>query len=73
MIITATTEITESDTRATRLAVLEAQVCEARDDIRVARLCDDLSLAFDALESLATLMQHALQELGHLATETSPR
>ena len=73
MTITATTEITEFDTRATRLAVLEAQVCEARDDIRVARLCDDLSLAFDALESLATLMQHTLQELGHLATETSPR
>lgn len=73
MTITATTEITESDTRATRLAVLEAQVCEARADIRVARLCDDVSLAFDALESLATLMQHTLQELEHLATETSPR
>ncbi|GAY11428.1 hypothetical protein [Pseudonocardia sp. N23] len=73
MIITATTEITESDTRATRLAVLEAQVCEARDDIRVARLCDDMSLAFDALESLATLLQHTLQELAHLGIETSPR
>ncbi|MBW0117238.1 hypothetical protein, partial [Pseudonocardia abyssalis] len=73
MTITATTEITESDTRATRLAVLEAQVCQARDEVRVARLCDDLSLAFDALESLATLLQHTLQELAHVGVETSPR
>ncbi|MBW0110477.1 hypothetical protein ACVGOW_12885 [Pseudonocardia saturnea] len=73
MTITATTEITESDTRATRLAVLEAQVCEVRDAIRVARLCDDVLVAFDALESLATLLQHALQEIAHLGTETSPR
>lgn len=73
MTITATTEITESDTRATRLAVLEAQVCQARDDIHIARHCDDMALAFDAFESLATLLQHTLQELAHLGIETSPR
>lgn len=70
---TATTEITESDTRSTRLQVLEAQVCAARDDIRAAGLCGDIGLAFDAVESLATLLQHTLQELDNLATETSPR
>lgn len=73
MTITATTEITESDNRATRLAVLEAQVCEARDDIHVAGLCGDMALAFDAVASLATLLQHTLQELADLGTETSPR
>ena len=73
MTITATTEITESDTRATRLAVLEAQVCAARDDIRAAGLGGDIGLAFDAVEALATLLQHTLQELGNLAAETSPR
>lgn len=73
MTITATTEITESDTRATRLAVLEAQVCEARDDIYVASLCGDLSLVFGAVESLATLLRHTLQELAHVGAETSPR
>ena len=73
MTITATTEITESDTRSTRLQVLEAQVCSASDDIRAAGLCGDIGLAFDAYESLATLLQHTLQELDNLATETSPR
>jgi hypothetical protein len=73
MTITASTEITESDTRATRLAVLEAQVCQLRDDLHVARLCDDPALALDAIESLTTLVQHTLQELAHLGIETSPR
>ncbi|MBW0092300.1 hypothetical protein I4I73_25230 [Pseudonocardia sp. KRD-184] len=73
MNITATTEITESDTRATRLAVLEAQVCGTRDDIHVAGLCDDMALAIDAVASLATLLQHDVQELADLSTETSPR
>jgi hypothetical protein len=66
-------EITESDTRATRLTALEVQVCQARDDIQVAALCGEPTLALDALISLATLLQHTLQELALLAEETSPR
>jgi hypothetical protein len=46
---------------------------EVRDDIHVARLCDDMPLAFDAVESPATLLQHTMQELADLCTETSPR
>jgi hypothetical protein len=71
--MTTTHEITETDTRATRLTALEAQVCQARDDIEVAALCGDPTLALDAFTSLATLLQHTLQELALLATETSPR
>lgn len=73
MAITATTEITESDPRATRLQVLEAQVCQARDDLAFARASADVDHALGALESMATLLQHTLQELAHLAYETSPR
>jgi len=71
--MTTTHEITETDTRATRLTTLEAQVCQARDDIQVAALCGEPTLALDALTSLATLLQHTLQELALLAEETSPR
>jgi hypothetical protein len=66
-------EITESDIRATRLTTLEAHVCQAREDIQVAALCGEPTLALDAFASLATLLQHTLQELALLAEETSPR
>lgn len=69
----ARTEVTESDTRATRLQVLEAQVCEVRDDLADAAASADPAQALDAVEQLATLLQHTLQELAHLAWETSPR
>ncbi|MCX6462663.1 MAG: hypothetical protein NTW05_03570 [Pseudonocardiales bacterium] len=69
----ARTEVTESDTRATRLAVLEAQVCEVRDDLADASASADPAQALSAMEQLATLLQHTLQELAHLAWETSPR
>jgi len=67
----ARTEVTESDTRATRLAVLEAQVGEVRDDL--AHASADPAQALSAVAQLATLLQHTLQELAHLAWETSPR
>ena len=69
----ARTEVTESDTRATRLQVLEAQVCEVRDDLADAAASADPAQALGAVEQLATLLQHTLQELAHLAWETSPR
>ncbi len=69
----ARTEVTESDTRATRLAVLEAQVCEVRDDLAAAAASVDPAQALSAVEQLATLLQHTLQELATLAWETSPR
>lgn len=69
----ARTEVTESDTRATRLAVLEAQVGEVRDNLAHAAACADPGHALAALEQLATLVQHTLQELANLAWETSPR
>ncbi len=69
----ARTEITEDDTRATRLAVLEARVCVTRDSVAAIRGCGDPYHAFAAVEELATLLQHTLQELAHLAWETSPR
>jgi len=68
--ITADTEITESDTRATRLQVLEAQVCEARDDLAYAQACADPGYAIRGMKTLATVLQHTLQEL---AQETGPR
>jgi hypothetical protein len=71
--MTTTHEITETDTRATRLTALEAQVCQARQEIQVAALCGEPALAVDAVTSLATLLQHTLQELALLAEETSPR
>jgi hypothetical protein len=71
--MSTTHEITETDTRATRLTTLEAQVCQARDDIQVAALCGEPTLALDAFAALATLLQHTLQELALLAEETSPR
>lgn len=69
----ARTEVTEADTRATRLAVLEAQVCEVRDDLADAAASADPAQALSAVDQLATLLQHTLQELAHLAWETSPR
>lgn len=69
----ARTEVTESDNRATRLQVLEAQVCEVRDDLADAAASADPAQALGAVEQLATLLQHTLQELAHLAWETSPR
>jgi len=69
----ARTEITEDDTRATRLAILEARVCVTRDAVGYVRGCGDPYYAFQAVEELATLLQHTLQELAHLAWETSPR
>ncbi|MDT7706462.1 MAG: hypothetical protein QOG20_2069 [Pseudonocardiales bacterium] len=68
-----TTEITEHDTRATRLQALEAQVCQTRDDLATAAANADISYALQATENLATLLQHTLQELAHVALETSPR
>lgn len=68
----AHTEVTETDTRATRLDVLEAQVCEVRDDLAYASACADPGYALAATERLATVLQHTLQELAHLARETSP-
>jgi hypothetical protein len=68
-----TTEITENDTRATRLQALESQVCQTRDDLAYAAANADISYALQAVENLATLLQHTLQELAHLALETSPR
>ncbi len=73
MTITATTEITETDTRATRLRALEGQVCEARDDLAYAAASADIGYALRATEQLATLLQHTLQELSCLAGEVSPR
>ncbi|GAA1328990.1 hypothetical protein [Pseudonocardia xinjiangensis] len=70
--MTTTHEITESDTRATRLTALEAQVCQARSEIQGAALCGEPTLALDAVASLATLLQHTLQELAQLATELRP-
>lgn len=67
--MTITAEITETDTRATRLRAFEAQVCEARDDLAYAAANADIGYALDATEKLATLLQHALQELAHLAGE----
>lgn len=61
--VTATTEITETDTRATRLQVLEAQVCQVRDDLAYAAANADIGYALNATEQLATLLQHTLQEL----------
>lgn len=66
-------EVTESDTRATRLAVLEAQVCEVRSDLTYAVDCADPVHALTAMGQLASLLQHTLQELAHLAHEVSPR
>ncbi|MHA6780702.1 hypothetical protein ACVGOW_06850 [Pseudonocardia saturnea] len=68
-----TREITESDTRATRLEALEAQVCQARDDLAYAAASADIGYALHATEQLATLLQHTLQELACLAHEVSPR
>jgi hypothetical protein len=75
MTITATTEITESHTRATRLQILEAQVCQARDDLAAAAAAvdADIGYALHATEQLATLLQHTLQELTDLAREASPQ
>lgn len=70
---TAHVEVIETDTRATRLDVLEAQVCEVRDDLAYASACADPGHALAATVRLATLLQHTLQELAHLARETSPR
>lgn len=60
--VTADTEITETDTRATRLQVLEAQVCQVRDDLAYAAANGDIGYALSATERLATLLQHTLQE-----------
>lgn len=73
MTITATTEITEHMTRSTRLQILETQVCAAQDDIHTAIRSGDMVPFVDAVEALATLLQHTLQELANLAVETSPR
>ena len=70
--MTSSHEITESDTRATRLTAPEAQVCQARDEIQVADLCGEPTLALDAVASLATLLQPTLQELALLATALRP-
>lgn len=61
--VTADTEITETDTRATRLQVLEAQVCQVRDDLAYAAVNADIGYALNATEQLAVLLQHTLQEL----------
>lgn len=61
--VTADTEITETDTRATRLQVLEAQVCQVRDDLAYAAANADIGYALSATEQLATLLQHTIQEL----------
>ncbi|MBW0133278.1 hypothetical protein [Pseudonocardia abyssalis] len=71
--MTTTREITETDTRATRLQALEAQVCQARDDLVYAAANADIGYALSATEQLATLLQHTLQELSCLAGEVSPR
>lgn len=71
--MTTTREITETDTRATRLQVLESQVCQARDDLAYAAANADIGYAISATEQLATLLQHTLQELSCLAGEVSPR
>ncbi|MGD9990883.1 hypothetical protein [Pseudonocardia sp.] len=68
-----TREITETDTRATRLEALEAQVCRARDDLACAAASADIGYALHTTEQLATLLQHTLQELACLAREVSPR
>lgn len=68
-----TAEITENDTRATRLQALEAQVCQTREDLAYAAASADVGCALDAAQELATLLQHTLQELAHLALEISPR
>ncbi|GAA3238358.1 hypothetical protein GCM10017691_38410 [Pseudonocardia petroleophila] len=65
--ITADTEITETDTRATRLQVLEAQVCQVRNDLAYATANADIGYALSATEQLATLLQHTLQELAEIA------
>jgi hypothetical protein len=62
MTVTASTEITEADTRATRLAVLESQVCEARDALRAADLCEDLTLALAAAGKALQLNHHHVEE-----------
>lgn len=61
--VTANTEITETDTRATRLQVLEAHVCRVRDDLAYAAANADIGYALSATEQLAVLLQHTLQEL----------
>jgi hypothetical protein len=66
-------EITENDTRTTRLQALETQVCQARDDLSYAAANADIGYALRATEQLATLLQHTLQELGCLADEVIPR
>ncbi|MHA6783980.1 hypothetical protein ACVGOW_23745 [Pseudonocardia saturnea] len=71
--MTTTREITETDTRATRLQALESQVCQARDDLAYAAANADIGYALSATEQLATLLQHTLQELSCLAGEVSPR
>lgn len=69
----AATDITETDTRTTRLEVLEAQICQVRDDLAHAAAAADPGYALDASVQLATLLQHTLQEIACLARETSPR
>ncbi|MHA6783194.1 hypothetical protein ACVGOW_19670 [Pseudonocardia saturnea] len=70
----AAREVTESDTRAHRLAVLEAQVCEVREEVGyIFAGTDDPDYSAATMRQLATLLQHTLQELAHLAREVSPR
>ena len=73
MSLSADTDITEHTPRPARLDALETQVVDARDTLIAASRCGDLGLALDAVEQVATLLQHTLQELKNLAEETSPR
>lgn len=68
-----TRDITETDTRATRLQVLEAQVCQASDDLGYAAATPTPATPSAPPNSSPRCYSTPCRKLSCLAAEVSPR